>query len=106
MIASVLYSLMQASATYANMGSSPSTEGIWLLVFLFSTVVWADRDRKNNDFSGVFDFGAYMYFAWPVALPYYLIRTRGLKGLVIYLGFWGLYLVPYIAGAFVYVLLF
>ena len=63
----------------------------------------ANKDRAKSSFSGMMDFGAYMYFAWPVFLPIYLAKTRGfVKGTAIYLGIWLLYILPYLLGGVAY----
>jgi hypothetical protein len=49
--------------------------------------------------------GLFLYIAWPVIMPYYLVKTRGAKGLLVILGFVGAYLGAQMAGVALYVLL-
>ncbi len=82
---------------------STSTQAIWDVMFFISTIFWAyyDADRKN--FEKPFDFGFFIYVFWPVAFPWYLIKTRGIEGVVLYLGFIALWLFPWLSGLVTYV---
>jgi len=47
------------------------------------------------------EFDAFVFFAWPFIVPYYLYRTRGRRGLFLVTGIYGLYLMPYFAAQIV-----
>lgn len=81
---------------------SDSTQSLWGLVFLIVTIVWAMADSDINEFEKPFDFGFLMYIFWPVYLPYYLISTRGIEGIVLFFGFMGIWLGPWLAGLVAY----
>ena len=38
---------------------------------------WVYGDRHKRGFPVPFEFEAFVFFAWPIALPYYLFSTRG-----------------------------
>jgi len=40
---------------------------------------------------------------FPLALPYYLVRTRGIEGIVYFIGFAALYFAPFLFGLVAYV---
>ena len=81
---------------------SALTDTLWMFVFMVLTVLWAVNDSKLNKFDAPFDFDFLMYILWPVAFPYYLVKTRRIMGIVIFIGFVALYLVPEIVGVFTY----
>ena len=81
---------------------SDSTQSLWGFIFLILTIVWAIADSDTNEFEKPFDFGFLMYIFWPVALPYYLISTRGIEGVVLLIGFMGVWLGPWLAGLVAY----
>lgn len=45
------------------------------------------KEPQHREFDAPFEFGAFMYFAWPIVLPYYLVKTQGVEGLVLFMGF-------------------
>jgi len=47
---------------------------------------WLRTDSRQRGVLSVYDLGFFVYLAWPVVMPYYLIKTRGAKGLLIMLG--------------------
>jgi hypothetical protein len=66
---------------------------------------WMRRDSIKRGIGWVFDMGLFLYIAWPFVMPYYLLKTRGAKGLLVILAFIGAYVGAFIAGAALYVLL-
>ena len=82
---------------------SNSTQSLWGVIFLVLTIVWAVADSETNEFDRPFDFGFLMYIFWPIALPYYLISTRGIEGIILLVGLIGIWLGPWLAGLVAYV---
>jgi len=82
---------------------SDATDALWSGVFLLTTIFWAYYDADRRDFDKPFDFGFLIYVFWPIALPWYLIKTRGIEGLLIFLGFMAIWLGPWLAGLVAYV---
>ena len=39
---------------------------------------WFSRDSKENKIEWVHDMGFFLYLSWPVFIPFYLFKTRGL----------------------------
>jgi hypothetical protein len=60
-------------------------------------VRWAAIDRRSRSFSVPFEFDAFVFFAWVVVVPYYLLKTRGTRGLIGAIGFWALAITPTVA---------
>lgn len=74
-----------------------SAEFIWWFEFRIILVGWVYFDRRASEFSAPFEFDAFMFFAWIFVLPYYLLRTRGRRGLLLLAGIYGLAAIPYLA---------
>ncbi len=58
--------------------------------------IWLKRDNRMSELRGVMDLGYLLYVAWALFLPYYLLKTRGVKASFIIVGF----VVAYICAAF------
>lgn len=75
------------SFTFAN------TLGIvWLIGW------WMRRDSQRRGFAWVYDMGMFLYILWPFIMPYYLLKTRGARGLLVVLGFVVAYVGGYLVG--------
>ena len=66
--------------------------------FLTVMTYWVRKDSKRSESWHAMDLGLYMFLLWPVMVPYYLLKTRGAKGLVPILTFLGSYVVAFIVG--------
>jgi hypothetical protein len=69
-----------------------------LLGLLWIIGWWLRADSRKRQVSLVYDMGLFLYVAWPIIMPYYLLRTRGTKGLLVALGFMVAYLGATTAG--------
>lgn len=78
---------------------------LYALGFLWAVGWWLRSDSRGRGVGWPLDTGLFLYIAWPVILPYYLLKTRGLKGLLVILLFAGVYVGALLAGATLYVLL-
>lgn len=73
--------------------------------FLWAVGWWLMRDSRRRGVKWVFDMGLFLYLAWPFIMPYYLFKTRGVKGFLTILIFVGAYLGANLAGIMLYLLL-
>lgn len=48
---------------------------------------WLRTDSRRRGVLSVYDLGFFLYLAWPILMPYYLLKTRGARGLLVMLGF-------------------
>jgi len=74
---------------------SQTTTQLWDLSFQTVLAFWVRADRRSRQFTAPFEFDAFVFFAWPVVLPYYFYRTRGGIGLLATLGVYFLFLAPF-----------
>src|SRR5204862_7013966 len=81
------------------------------VTFLFAVGIlwavgwWLRTDSRRRGVLSVYDLGFLLYLAWPIVMPYYLIKTRGAKGLLVILGFVVVYVGAAIMGLVFSVLL-
>ena len=75
----------------------------WPLIFFVLLVLWVVEDSKAHpSIAKPFEFG-FLVFIWAIPyLPYYLWRTRRLRGLLLLAGFVALYLLGYLGQLAVY----
>ena len=71
-----------------------TTQLLWRFEFSLILALWVRADRQVRGFSVPFEFDAFVFFGWPIVVPYYLYRTRGGRGLLLAAGIWGLQIVP------------
>ena len=102
---SCLYSLGKVVLNMNYEVVSDSTDTIWYIVFSVMVAVWVNKEPRKTNFNAPFEFGAFVYFAWPFILPYYLVKTRGHEGVLVFIGFLSLYLMPFVSGLIAYVYL-
>ncbi len=79
-----------------GLGAPGRAELLWTFEFRLILAWWVRVDRRVRGFSVPFEFDAFVFFAWPFVVPYYLYRTRGRRGLFFGAGIWGLYITPYL----------
>jgi hypothetical protein len=60
---------------------------LYWLGFLWAVGWWLRTDIRKRGVAVAYDLGFFLYIAWPVVMPYYLVKTRGAKGLLLILGF-------------------
>jgi len=87
-------------------GYDPSIEYEKLMVtaLVFTFAWWACEDASKQDYHRPYEFGAFIFFAWPVILPAYLVATRGWKGILLFPTFIILYYLPWLTGWVAYYL--
>lgn len=67
---------------------------LWSLAFALLVALWARADARHLGRNEGFSFSTLVFFVWPLALPWYLVKTRGARGLLLFAGFAGLRLAP------------
>lgn len=82
---------------------SETAQSVWGFTFLVLSIMWAYDDSRERHFHKPFDFGFILYVLWPIAFPWYLVATRGVEGMVVFLGFIVLLLGPWLAGVVTFI---
>ena len=68
----------------------------WILAW------WVQKDKFYKAKDAPYEYLAFIYFFWLVALPWYLIKTRGWKGFPMFLGFLSLSYADYFSSELAY----
>lgn len=71
---------------------------LYWAAFLWIIGWWLRTDSRKRGVASVYDMGFFLCIAWPLVMPYYLVKTRGAKGLLVILGFIGAYVGATIVG--------
>lgn len=88
---------------YAAHGLQPSEAFRWICYVAVALLVayWVMADSRRLGVPGSIDQGWFLFAIWPLALPYYLFRTRKWRGFVGLAGFFALFAVTYALGVLV-----
>ena len=97
-----IYSYLQIALNLQQLEVSATTETAWNFIFALLVALWALKEPKQREFDAPFEFGAFLYFVWPLTLPYYLVKTRGIEGVILFLGFVAIYAIPFTCGLIAY----
>jgi hypothetical protein len=90
---------------YKETALSDGLSGTWVVVFALLVAFWARADAAVQKLHRSLDFSIYFLVLWPVALPIYLVKTRGIEGVVYFVGFFALYWAPFLTGLVAYMYL-
>jgi len=90
----IIYSVGLAVLASRGVRVSDGPSLFWKFTFALFMVRWAAIDRRSRSFSVPFEFDAFVFFAWVLVVPYYLLRSRGPRGLIGAMGFWVLATTP------------
>ena len=82
-----------------HLGATRSSELLWEFEFRMVLAWWVSFDWRACELRVPFEFDAFVFFAWPFLVPWYLYRTRGWRGLLLVAGIYGLYILPFLATA-------
>lgn len=80
----------------------PSFSLLYALGFLWIIGWWLLKDSRERNVGWVYDMGLFLYIAWPFIMLYYLLKTRGMSGLMVILSFAGVYVGALLAGMMLY----
>ena len=71
---------MEAGVFYAHHLEMPwSSNHTQTFVYAILMTFWLDYDSRERKSWRVWDLGYFAFAAWPLVIPYYLIKTRGMK---------------------------
>ncbi len=76
---------------------SPGAKWLWYVTFSYFVALVVEADRKSRKLSAPYEYGAFVFFGWPLAVPYYLYTVYGWRGIALGLGFWLFSLIPDVA---------
>src|ERR1043166_2965650 len=68
------------------------------LAFLWAVGWWLQKDNRERRVASVYDVGFFLSVAWPIVMTYYLVKTRGARGMLYVLVFIGAYVGAAVVG--------
>ena len=94
-----MFYCLTTSALYDGLGapSGPATSLAFLASLLLpaSMALWVLSDARQRQRSLPYDYGSFVFFAWPLVVPIYLFSTRGWRAFATL----GLFVVLYFGAA-------
>ena len=60
----------------------PGLEFLYTAFFLCGVVWWLRAEMQSSTVTRLYCAGLMAFTAWPIIIPYHLLKTRGVKGLV------------------------
>ena len=93
----VLYSAASIFLGMHEKVGSEQTSYLWAFIFSILVAMWANTDAKEKNLYKPFEYSYFVFLAWPLAMPYHLIKTRGIEGLLIFLGLVLLFVSPFVS---------
>ena len=88
-----------------NVEPSAASELLKSMILLGLLGWWLERDSRERGVALFYCRGVILSVAWPLVLPVYLYRTRGVKGLLHILAFAGAYVAANLLGLLIFFLL-
>ena len=91
------------AATYTVVAvDPPGVTSLFIAVApVVSAALWMRRDARLHRVAVVFDWGLFVYIAWPVLIPWYVLHTRGRAGWPLLLGLFLAILAPFVTAVIV-----
>ena len=101
-----LYAISFAVAsTTAPDGRLPwSADYVSRLALSLILASWVIADARKRQRQLCYDYDSFVFFAWPVVVPVYLFRTRGLRAFLTLLCFAGIWLVAMLVALVVFII--
>jgi hypothetical protein len=95
LVMSLLYSMAGAYMIIKGGAVSDRTGLLWVLAFALLVALWAKNDKELRNEQKPFEYSFFVFLFWPFVLPYHLIRSRGVEGLLMFIGFLAMHELPY-----------
>lgn len=86
----------QATYAYYGIEGSGLSELLWRWGTPLLLVWWVQADSRETEYRPCYEYSAFMFFGWPLLLPYYLLRTRGIRGFFLMGFFFMLFFAPWV----------
>lgn len=95
----VIYTIGSSLFVTHGLNVPESMEVLSTFAFRLILAWWVREDRQARGYRVPYEFEAFVFFAWPFVLPYYLYRTRRGWGLVVFAGFLAIVVAPSVVAA-------
>lgn len=86
----VFCSITAAVYTLAEIAPSPAVIAFLTFAPLLAVILWLQKDAQRTGVGAVQDWGMFVWFGWPVVIPWYAFKSRGRSGWRLLLGLFAL----------------
>lgn len=92
-----------ATALYVLAGTEPAPVVALFIAWspTFCVILWLQKDAARTNVGSVLDLGYFLCLAWPVVLPWYVLKTRGRSGWRLFLGLLAVMFAPHVTALLV-----
>ena len=96
-----------AAGLYVAQGAEPlpTVEFLYTSAFICGVVWWLNAEARSSAVKPVYCRGLLVALGWLIIVPYYLLKSRGAKGLIPLVGLAGSFVIGHICALFVYLIL-
>lgn len=84
---------------------SRGTACLWYATYSYLVALAVEAHRKSRKLPAPFEYGAFVFFGWPVVVPYYLYTLRRWRGVALGIGFLLFSYIPDVASLATYLLI-
>ena len=77
-----IYHLGRGILDALRLDPPPSLEFLYTAIFVCGIVWWLRAEIQSSAVTRLYCAGLLVYTAWPIIIPYHLLKTRGLRGLL------------------------
>ena len=95
---SILYGLVEGYLALNGQTTSEHLHFGWSIAFALFIALWAANDETAEDLYQSYEYLYFVLLLWPIFLPYHLVKTRGMDGVLMFSGILGIYLLPFLCG--------
>lgn len=83
----------------------PTVEFLYTSAFLCGVVWWLNAEAARSAVNPLYCRGLLVAIGWVIIIPYHLLKTRGVKGLIPLVGLAGSFVLAHISALLVYLIL-
>ena len=98
---SAIYAVGDAVLAARSFGVQDASGVLWTTIFRLVLAWWVLADRCLGAIELPYDFESFVFFAWPVVLPWYLWKTRRGRGVLYAVAVYALSVIPNVTAAVV-----
>jgi len=105
-IAIFIYHLGRGILGALGVDPPPGLEFLYTAIFLCGVVWWLRAEVQSSAVKRLYCAGLLAYTAWPIIIPYHLLKTRGVRGLLPLLALIGIFVFARILAIVIYLAVF
>jgi hypothetical protein len=101
-----IYHLGRGILDARGLEPAPGLEFLYTAIFICGVVWWLRAEIQSSPITGLYCTGLFAYAAWPIIIPYHLLKTRGARGLLPLFALIGTFIFARILATVIYLAVF